>query len=169
MLAALPHRPGAVNWSPSTIPFGPVAEQLPADAVLLVTGDHGMVDLRPNERHDLADHPDLAAGVTLLAGEPRARYCSDGPRRGYDVVSAWPSIVGDRMWVRSKEEAIATGIFGPRVSDQARQRIGEVVAAAYGRVGIVQRDVDPAQARMMGHHGSLTAAEQLVPLLVYRS
>jgi hypothetical protein len=44
-----------------------------------------------------------------------------------------------------------------------------VVAAAYGRVGIVQREVDPAQARLNGHHGALTAAEQLVPLLIYRT
>ena len=47
--------------------------------------------------------------------------------------------------------------------------MGDIVAAAYGLVGIVQREVDPAQARLNGHHGSLTPAEQLVPLLVYRS
>jgi hypothetical protein len=146
-----------------------LAEQLPDDTVLVVTGDHGMVDLRPNERLDLADHPDLAAGVTLLAGEARARYVRTAPGAAGDVVSAWRSILGDRMWVWTREEAIATGIFGPRVSEQARERIGDVVAAAYGRVGIVQRDVDPAQARLNGHHGSLTPAEQLVPLLFYRT
>ena len=73
------------------------------------------------------------------------------------------------MWIWEREEAIATGIFGPRVTDRARERIGDLVAAAFGRIGIVQRDVDPAQARLNGHHGSLTAAEQLVPFLVYRS
>jgi hypothetical protein len=73
------------------------------------------------------------------------------------------------MWVWRTEEAIATGIFGSTVTDRARQRIGDIVAAAYGRVGIVERNVDPAQARLSGHHGSLTPTEQLVPLLVYRS
>jgi hypothetical protein len=43
------------------------------------------------------------------------------------------------------------------------------VAAAFGPVGVVQRSVDPAQGRFVGHHGSLTSAEQLVPLLLYRS
>jgi predicted AlkP superfamily pyrophosphatase or phosphodiesterase len=146
-----------------------LAEQLPGDTVLVVTGDHGMLDLRPNERLDLADHPELSAGVTLLAGEARARYLRTAPGAAADVLSAWRSILGDRMWVWTRDEAIATGIFGPRVSDQVRERIGDVVAAAYGRVGIVQRDVDPAQARLNGHHGSLTAAEQLLPFLVYRS
>lgn len=146
-----------------------LAEQLPDGTALVVTGDHGMVDLWPNERLDLADHPDLAAGVALLAGEPRARFIRTVPGATADVVSAWRSILGDRMWVWTGEEAIGAGIFGPRVSDVARLRIGDVVAAAYGRVGIVQRDVDPAQARLNGHHGSLTAAERLVPLLVYRN
>jgi Type I phosphodiesterase / nucleotide pyrophosphatase len=146
-----------------------LAEQLPSDTVLVVTGDHGMVDLRPNERLDLADHPELAAGVTVLAGEARARYVRTVKGATADVVSAWRSILGDRMWVWTRDEAIATGIFGPTVSDKARERIGDVVAAAHGRVGVVQRDVDPAQARLNGHHGSLTPAEQLVPLLVYRS
>ena len=146
-----------------------LAEQLPADTLLVVTGDHGMVDLRLNERLDLADHPDLNAGVTLLAGEPRARYVRTAPGAADDVVAAWRVVLGDRMWIWKREEAIATGIFGPQVSDQARDRIGDVVAAAHGRVGVVQRDVDPAQARLNGHHGSLTPAEQLVPLLMYRS
>ncbi len=146
-----------------------LAEQLPGDMVLVITGDHGMVDLRPNQRLDLADHPDLAAGVTLLAGEARARYLRTAPGAAGDVVDAWRSIVGDRMWVWTRDEAIATGIFGPRVSDQVSERIGDVVAVAYGQVGIVQRDVDPAQARLNGHHGALTPAEQLVPFLVYRS
>jgi hypothetical protein len=146
-----------------------MAEQLPTDSLLVISGDHGMVDLRSEERLDLADHPELAAGVRILSGEARARYVGTEPGATGDVLSAWRSGLGDRMWVWTREEAIATGIFGPRVSDRARERIGDIVAAAYGRVGIVERNVDPAQARLNGHHGSLTPAEQLVPLLVYRS
>jgi len=146
-----------------------MAEQLPADTLLVISGDHGMIDLRPEERLDLADHPDLAAGVRILGGEARARYVGTVPGATNDVLNAWRSKLGDRMWVWTREEAIATGIFGPRTTDRARERMGDIVTAAYGQVGIVQREVDPAQARLNGHHGSLTAAEQLVPLLVYRS
>jgi hypothetical protein len=146
-----------------------LAEQLPAGSLLVITGDHGMVDLRPEEKLDLADHPNLAAGVRILGGEARARYVGTQPGATDDVLSVWRSILGDRMWVWGREEAIAVGLFGPMVTDRARERIGDIVAAAYGRVGIVERNVDPAQARLNGHHGSLTPAEQLVPLLVYRS
>ena len=146
-----------------------LAEQLPTDTVLVVTGDHGMVDLRPEEKFDLADHPELAAGVRILGGEARARYVGTVAGATGDVLAAWRSRLGHQMWVWGREEAIATGIFGPVVTDRARERMGDIVAAAYGRVGIVERNVDPAQARLNGHHGSLTAAEQLVPLLVYRA
>jgi peptidoglycan hydrolase-like protein with peptidoglycan-binding domain len=148
--------------------FRLLAEQVPKDTVLVVTGDHGMVDLRPEEKLDLADNTDLAAGVRILGGEARARYVGTVPGATDDVLAAWQSRLGDQMWVWRREEAIATGIFGPNVTGRARERMGDILAAAYGRVGIVERNVDPAQARLNGHHGSLTAAEQIVPLLLYR-
>ena len=69
------------------------------------------------------------------------------------------------MWILEREDAIERGWFGPTVSDAARPRIGEVIAAAHGPVGIVQPSVLSVEALLVGHHGSLTAAEQLVPLL----
>src|SRR4029450_13810084 len=60
-----------------------VAERLPGDAALFVTGDHGMVDLRTDQRVDLADQPELADGVRLLSGEARARHVPD-PRGARD-------------------------------------------------------------------------------------
>ena len=66
------------------------------------------------------------------------------------------------------EQAIAEGWFGPDIHGDVRPRVGDVVAAAFGPVGVVQRDVDPAQPLLPGHHGSLTPAEQLVPFLEVR-
>ena len=145
-----------------------VAERLPGDAALFVTGDHGMVDLRPEQRVDLADQPELAAGVRLLAGEARARHVHTQRGAAADVLATWRGLLGHAMWVVPGEEAIAAGWFGPEVTDDARARIGDVVAAAFGPIGVVQRDVDPTQAILTGHHGSMTPAEQLVPFLELR-
>jgi predicted AlkP superfamily pyrophosphatase or phosphodiesterase len=144
-------------------------ERIPAGSLLIITGDHGMVDLAPDQRLDVAEVPELRAGVRLLAGEARARYVYTQPGAESQVLAAWKATLGDRMWIWSREEAIATGAFGPVVTPAARQRIGDVVAAAHAPIGIVERAVDPAQARLVGHHGSFTAAEQVVPLLVYGS
>jgi hypothetical protein len=145
-----------------------IAERLPGDAALFVTGDHGMVDLRPEERIDLADRPELAAGVRLLAGEARARHVHTERGAADDVLATWRGLLGHAMWVVSREEAIAAGWFGPQVADETRARVGDVVAAASGPIGVVQREVDPTQAILTGHHGSLTPAEQLVPFLELR-
>jgi hypothetical protein len=147
---------------------GQIAERLGGDAALFVTGDHGMVDLRPDQRVDLADQPELAAGVRLLAGEARARHVHTRRGAAGDVLAAWRGVLGHAMWVVGGEEAIAAGWFGPEVHDEVRPRVGDVVAAAHGPVGVVQREVDPTQALLTGHHGSMTSAEQLVPFLELR-
>jgi hypothetical protein len=145
-----------------------VAERLPGDAALFVTGDHGMVDLRPEQRVDLADQPELAAGVRLLSGEARARHVHTERGAAEDVLAGWRGLLGHAMWVVPGEEAVAGGWFGPQVPDEVRARVGDVVAAAHGPIGVVQREVDPTQAILTGHHGSMTPAEQLVPFLELR-
>jgi hypothetical protein len=145
-----------------------IAERLPRDSLLVVTGDHGMVTLGQEDKIDPADHPELLGGVSVLAGEARARHVHTRPGATADVLAAWRELLGRSMWVVTGEQAIAEGWFGPRVTAAARERVGDVVAAAFGRVGVVQREVDPAQARMLGHHGSMTPSEQLVPNIVIR-
>jgi len=143
-----------------------LVECLPEGCTLVVTGDHGMVDLTPDQRLDLDDHRDLSHGVRIMAGEGRARYLYTQHGAEQDVLAAWRETLGDRMWIMPRDEAIEAGWFGPNVDDEVRARIGDVVAAARGPVGIFQRSIDPGQAGLVGHHGSLTPEEQLVPLLV---
>ncbi|EUA34269.1 type I phosphodiesterase / nucleotide pyrophosphatase family protein [Mycobacterium xenopi 3993] len=59
-----------------------LVESLPADAALLVTADHGGVNVAPEARVDLDTDPRLAAGVRVVAGDPRVRYLytEPGPR-----------------------------------------------------------------------------------------
>jgi len=142
-----------------------LAERLPQDSTLVITGDHGMVDVAPEDRIDFDQEPGLQQGVRLLGGEPRARhvYTRDGAQQ--EVLAAWKERLGDRMWVVEREDAIERGWFGPTVTDDARTRIGDVIAAAHRPVGVVQPSVLSVEALLVGHHGSLTAAEQLVPFL----
>lgn len=145
-----------------------IAERLPSEWVLVVTGDHGMVNLTDAQRVDVDDEPDLLAGVRILAGEPRARHVHAEPGAASEVLAAWREVLGDRMWIVPGEEAVAAGWFGAPMSPEVRSRVGDVVAAAHGPVGIVQRAVDPIAASLVGHHGSMTPAEQLVPCIEIR-
>jgi hypothetical protein len=145
-----------------------IADRLPPGAALIVTGDHGMVQVLDEQKVDLNSHPELTEGVRLLAGEPRARYVYARPGAEKDVLDVWRDVLSDRMWVVSREQAIADGWFGGGVPDRVRPRIGDVIAAAREPVAVVQRESDGLMAALIGHHGSLTPAEQLVPLLVVR-
>jgi hypothetical protein len=145
-----------------------LAESLPPDAVLVVTGDHGMVDSAPADRIDLDAAPPLRAGVRAIGGEPRARYVYATPGAAADVAAAWREELGERAWVLPSEQAVEEGWFGPRVSDRARSRLGDVVAAARERWVLVRPDIEPHLTAMRGHHGSLTPAELAVPLVAIR-
>jgi hypothetical protein len=142
-----------------------IATRLPPDALLAVTGDHGMVTM--NHTVDADTHPDLRAGVRLLSGDPRARHAHAEPGAAADVVAAWQGVLGDAAWVVSGEQAVDEGWFGP-LSPRFADRVGDVVAAARGTSGVIRSKAEPFISAMLGQHGSLTSAEQLVPLLVVR-
>ncbi|MDT5289025.1 MAG: hypothetical protein QOF88_3914 [Mycobacterium sp.] len=143
-----------------------VVDGLPPGGLLAVVADHGMVATGSSDAVDVDDHPLLLEGVQAIGGEARARhvYVEDGA--DHDVLAAWRATLADRAWVVSRDEAIAAGWFGARVTDDVRPRIGDVVAAARGSAAMVRRTVEPLESALIGHHGSLTTAEQRVPLLL---
>jgi hypothetical protein len=144
-----------------------VVDGLPDDAALLVTADHGMLDVPADTRLDLDDRPDLADGVRLLAGEPRARYVHTEPGAAADVLARWREELGSRAWVAGREEAVASGIFGP-VDEGLAARIGDVVALARGTWALTASRRDPGPSRLAAYHGSLTQTELAIPLLAAR-
>ena len=141
-----------------------IAGSLPPGSVLYVTGDHGMVDAGPDDRIDVDTVPGLRDGVELLAGDPRARYAYTAPGAAPDVLARWQEALGERAWVVSRDEAIKDRWFGP-VEPEFAGRIGDVIAAAAGKPALIASLAEPEESRSVGMHGSLTPAEQLVPLL----
>lgn len=143
-----------------------VVDGLPPGGLLAVVADHGMVAVDTARTVDVDDSPGLLRGVAAIGGEVRARHVYVDRGAADDVLAAWRGTLGDRAWVVSRDEAIAAGWFGPRVSDGVRARIGDVIAAARDDVALVRRATEPVESSFIGHHGSLTTAEQRVPLLL---
>lgn len=141
-----------------------LAETMPPDAAFYVTADHGMTD--PDARVDVDAEPALRDGVALLGGEPRARhvYAEDGAAPS--VLAVWRERLAGQAWVMSREEAIGEGLFGP-VSASMAARVGDVVAVPHADVAIVATEAEPIESSLIGMHGSLVPAEQLVPLLTH--
>ena len=143
-----------------------LAHALPSGTCLYITADHGMVDVGPEDRLDVDATPDLRPGLAMLGGEPRARHLYARPGAAGDVLATWREVVGDRAWVLSRDEAIKEGWFGP-VDPALADRIGDVVAAAAGSFAVVATKAEPGESRLFAMHGSLTAAEQLIPALTF--
>lgn len=146
-----------------------IASGLPLGTVLYVTADHGMVNVGPDDRID-ADEPGspLRDGVALLGGEARFRHVYARPGAADSVLDTWREVLGERAWVLPREEAVKEGWFGPAggaVSDDIAARIGDVVAACAGSWAVVASREEEKETSLFGMHGSLTPAEQLVPML----
>ena len=137
---------------------------------LVVTADHGMLDI-PEHAHVLFDRePDLIDGVRWIAGEPRCLQLHVEPDLGAAgraaLVDRWRAAESSRAWIATREEAIEAGWFGPAVDDAVRPRIGDLIVAARASIAYYDSRVTVRSGRsMIGQHGSLSPAETSIPLI----
>jgi len=137
---------------------------LPPGAALLVTSDHGQVDV--GERLITLD-ADVLAQVSHQSGEGRFRWLHARPGRSAALLEAATARHQDVAWVVSREQTIDERWFGPVVTEAARTRVGDVALVAREPVSFVDPD-DSGPFELIARHGSLTRAEMLVPLLAHQ-
>lgn len=136
--------------------------------LLIVTADHGFIDSGDDERIDLDNHAELADTLSLpLCGEPRSAYCYVRPR-AYDAFKAYV----DREFAQfavavSSEQLIEDAWFGlGQAHAELAARVGDYTLQMRGRYTIRDRIAGESDLRLNGVHGGVTAAEQMVPLLL---
>ena len=142
-----------------------VASVLPKGAVLVITSDHGQVHVG-EAIVPIAD--EVVHACELLSGEGRFRWLHARPGAAADLALAARELHGDRAWVRTRDEVFAEEWFGPKVSEAAAARMGDVVLAAIDPVAFEDPN-DTGPYRLVARHGSLTGAEMRVPLLALRN
>ncbi len=137
-----------------------LSEGLDPGTVLVVTADHGMVDIPGDRRIVVEDDASLLADVDDIAGEPRFRHIyTDRPE---EVARRWSRALGDRACVLTADDAIAAGLFGDW-DPGLRSRLGDVVVPMR-RDWAVMTERQPQEMGLIGMHGSLTSVEMAVPL-----
>jgi len=143
-----------------------LAGALPKGAGLLLTADHGVIDV-PRERQLYLDEiPGAAEHFAAVAGDPRATYIyladSDNTE---DVVEALEQHLPDGVVVVSGLELLESGVFGSRAWN-SKARLPDVVVLAIGKWAVYDRRfAKPQSLNMIGQHGSLSRMEIEIPLL----
>lgn len=142
-----------------------LAARVPGGVGVLVTSDHGMIDV-PERRQIVLDETHLR-GIRHVGGEPRMIHAYlDPDADAASIIARWRSDLGGRADVASRGEAIAAGLFGPAVSDTAAARVGDLIAVPRGSGAIYDGTAADQRGRgMVGQHGGLTPEERQVPLI----
>lgn len=146
-----------------------LAATAPAGTLILLTADHGMVDIPRHDRVDYSQFPDLVDGVRHTAGEPRMVHLyfdlDATPVKRKSVAEAWCERFGSKAWILDRTEAVEAGLFG-EVSAVNLPRIGDLLIVARESIAFYDlRRVRAASMDVVGQHGSITKAEREVPLL----
>ena len=140
---------------------------VPSGVGVLVTADHGMVDV-PRSRHLIIDeHSPLQSGVAAIAGEPRMLhvYLEDAARAD-EIAAWWRSGLEGTADVLTRDQAVQGGLFGAEVTPEAADRVGDLVVPARGVWALYDGAAEDQRAQgMVGQHGSLSPEELRVPLL----
>lgn len=141
---------------------------------LLLTADHGIIDIPARSHVIFGDDGRLVDGIRFVAGEPRCLQLhfepDSSPAVRAAVVAAWRAAEGERSWIVERNEAIAAGWFGASVDAEVVPRIGDVIVAARKNIAYYDSRVSGSGGRnMVGQHGSLTATETAIPLLRFGS
>jgi len=136
---------------------------VPTGTRVWITSDHGMVN--STQQSILGQGNDLLKNVTLIGGEPRARHIYIKAGAEAETIFQWREFYKDQVQVLSKDEAVLNKLFGEVVTEDAKDRMGDLIAIPGDDLILV----DPARIReecgMVGHHGGVTEIEVNIPLL----
>ena len=138
---------------------GDVVEALPSETTLVITADHGQVDCG-DRLHPV--NGEVLEKVTMFSGEARFRWLHCEPGDIGRVAEAAQAHHGHEAWIRTRDQILDEGWFGPGMSAGVVDRLGDVAVLPFEPIGYAD-PADTGPFELVGRHGSLTAAEMLVP------
>ena len=144
-----------------------------ASVQLIVTADHGLVDLDPARQLRVDRIPEIAAEMARpLAGDRRASYFAAHAGRLPNLRAALERQLPVGTRLIDADAAIAAGLYGPPPHHpELRARIGELIALSPAPTGLLSAMPGSGlsgHAEYLGGHGGLSSDELLVPLVAGR-
>ena len=136
------------------------------DEGLVVTSDHGMVDIPDENKFIVEEDSPLLAGLQAWAGEPRAPHLYfESADRALIAKALWQEALGEKARVLTRQELVDSQWLGDVHPDVAL-RLGDLVIVCVGDIVIYRRSQSsPMSLAMRGQHGSITALERDIPVI----
>jgi predicted AlkP superfamily pyrophosphatase or phosphodiesterase len=139
----------------------------PRHVGVLITADHGMVDV-PAHRHVVLETGDARLdGIRHFGGEPRMLHVYLEPDADpAAVLDTWRRLSEGDADILGRAEAISSGLYGSMVTPDAASRIGDLIVIARGNKALYDGTAEDQRSRgMIGQHGALTPEERQVPYI----
>lgn len=140
------------------------------NTLLIVTADHGLIDIPKEKTISLNAHPELLACLSVPpTGEHRFVYCSVKPEKEKAFVQYVQQNFGSACELFRSSVFARQGFFGRfKEHPQFFQRIGDYVLIAKENWGFDYRPAFSKPHPHVGHHGGLSKEELFVPLIVVK-
>ena len=138
------------------------------DTLVIITADHGFIDVDPAQMVQLEHHPALAETLMMpLSGEPRVAYCYVYPDHREQFEAYIHDELSERVIICDSQDLLRNEYYGlgtahPNLTD----RIGHYTLITTGRTIIKDWVAGERPYRHIGVHGGVSADEMYVPLIV---
>ena len=165
---------GSKDWKDELIQLESIIENIrrviPNDAALIVTADHGMINVDTKNMIDIRKMTDLKNETLLICGDIRARHIYLKPEYVKDInLDKWNGLLGENFNIYSRQNALDNQMFGTQKNSSLNHRLGDLIVVSKNQYGLLDSDsvYDQYQASWVGHHGAISDDEQILPLLIW--
>jgi len=137
-------------------------------ALLVVTSDHGFIDVPPHLRFHVDALPEVAECLERpLCGGPRTPFAYVKSEREHDFAEGVARSLGAHFAAVPSAELVDAGWFGPDAPDpRLSARLGTHILLPRTDAYLVDHVPGEYLAPLIGVHGGMASAERRVPLIV---
>lgn len=157
--AAHRHGVNSDEWLATLEAIDQAVARLTGSYGLLITADHGVMDVEPSRQVYVDNIPGFSEAVSYAIGDPRALFCYGDRDKAAKALEA----SGVTFYSPTFPELIEHGWVADQIS---LDRVPDFVLIAHGNLAFHdRRTAKPQSLKMIGQHGGISDLEMRVPLI----
>ncbi len=138
---------------------------------LIITSDHGFVDVPSNKLLNLDDHPKLKECLVMpFCGDSRVVYCYVKPSRMKQFKNYVNKKLRHACWLYKSEDLIKKNFFGLfKPHPRLHERIGDYTLIMKENYVFKDQLIHQLPHKMKGNHSGVSKEEMYVPLIFVKT